>query len=250
MDSHTIILEGTLAYTFLAISAISAVVGAVATYQQGKANARVADMNADLANQEARQQLAIAKVQEQMQINQALADRAAANAEAAIARANASAIDNETLAEEARSREEIRRKREESRIKVAEQGAVFAASGVVGTTGTPLAVLAETVMMEESSAIDTQYLANVNSTKTRFEAALERSKAGNIEGAAAAQFALSVNAAKVSGLSAQIGARNKMSQAEIDREAGKLAKKQATISAIAQGVGGVSNSYYGYKSTR
>jgi hypothetical protein len=247
MDSHTIILEGTLAYTFLAISAISAVVGAVATYQQGKANARVADMNADLANQEARQQLAIAKVQEQMQINQALADRAAANAEAAIARANASAIDNETLAEEARSREEIRRKREESRIKVAEQGAVFAASGVVGTTGTPLAVLAE---MEESSAIDTQYLANVNSTKTRFEAALERSKAGNIEGAAAAQFALSVNAAKVSGLSAQIGARNKMSQAEIDREAGKLAKKQATISAIAQGVGGVSNSYYGYKSTR
>lgn len=107
-------------YTFMAATVVSGVVGAVATYRQGKEAQRVSELNADLANQEARQQLAIGRMQEQISMQQAAAERSAMMAEAAAANANASAIDQETLANEARSREEQRRAREEARQRLAE----------------------------------------------------------------------------------------------------------------------------------
>ena len=226
-------------YVFMAATVVSGVVGAVATYRQGKEAQRVADLNADLANQEARQQLAIGRMQEQVAMQQANAERAAMMAEAAAANANASAIDQETLANEARSREEQRRAREESRQRLAETGGIFAGAGVVGTTGTPLAVLASSAMLEEANVIDMQYLTNVESTKSRYESAVERANAGRMAGAANAQYAISKNAAKVSGVASQIGARNKITQAEIERQAGRAARKQANLSAIGQAIGAV-----------
>jgi len=226
-------------YVFMAATVVSGVVGAVATYRQGKEAQRVADLNADLANQEARQQLAIGRMQEQVAMQQANAERAAMMAEAAAANANASAIDQETLANEARSREEQRRAREEARQRLAETGGIFAGAGVVGTTGTPLAVLASSAMLEEANVIDMQYLSNVESTKSRYESAVERANAGRIAGTANAQYAISKNAAKVSGIASQIGARNKISQAEIERSAGRAARKQANLAAIGQVIGAV-----------
>lgn len=234
-------------YALFAVASVAAgAVGAVATYRQGKEAQRVADLNAELANQEARQQLAIAKMQEYTAMQQANAERAAMMAEAAAANANASAIDQETLANEARSREEQRRAREEARQRLAETGGIFAGAGVVGSTGTPLAVLAESAMLEEANVIDQQYLTNVESTKSRYEAAVERANAGRIEGAANAQFAISKNAAKVSGIAAQIGARNRMSQADIERSAGRAARKQANLSAIGQGIGAIGGGAQAY----
>jgi hypothetical protein len=226
-------------YVFMAATVVSGVVGAVATYRQGKEAQRVADLNADLANQEARQQLAIGRMQEQVAMQQASAERAAMMAEAAAANANASAIDQETLANEARSREEQRRAREEARQRLAETGGIFAGAGVVGTTGTPLAVLAESAMLEEANVIDMQYLTNVESTKSRYESAVERANAGRMAGAANAQYAISKNAAKVSGIASQIGARNKTTQAEIERSAGRAARKQANLAAIGGVIGAV-----------
>lgn len=230
-------------YVFMAVTVISGVVGAVATYQQGREAQRVAEMNANLANQEARQQMAIAKMQEQTAMQQAAAERAALMAEAAAANANATAMDSETQANEARSREEQRRAREEARQRLAETGGIFAGAGVVGTTGTPLAVLASSAMLEEANVIDMQYITNVESTKSRYEAAVERSNAGRIEGMANAQYAIGVNAAKVSGLASMVGARNKMSQAEIERQAGRAAKRNATLSALGQGIGALGSGF-------
>jgi hypothetical protein len=226
-------------YVFMAATVVSGVVGAVASYRQGKEAQRVADLNADLANQEARQQFAIGRMQEQVAMQQANAERAAMMAEAAAANANASAIDQETLANEARSREEQRRAREEARQRLAETGGIFAGAGVVGTTGTPLAVLAESAMLEEANVIDMQYLTNVESTKSRYESAVERANAGRMAGAANAQYAISKNAAKVSGIASQIGARNKTTQAEIERSAGRAARKQANLAAIGGVIGAV-----------
>jgi len=239
------------AYTIMtAVTVISGVVGAVATYRQGKEAARVADMNADLANQEARQQMALSRMQEHIAMQQAAAEQAAMMAEASAARANASALDQETLANEARSREEQRRAREEARQRLAETGGVFAGAGVVGTTGTPLAVLASSVMLEESNVIDMQYLTNVESTKSRYEAAVERANAGRIEGTANAQYAISKNAAKVSGIAGLIGARNKMTQAEIERSAGRAAKRNATLSAYGQGISAAGSAVGSYTATK
>jgi hypothetical protein len=242
MTEHIFILPlATMAFTyvFMAATVISGVVGAVATYQQGKEAQRVSELNADLANQEARQQLAIARMQEQISMQQAAAERSAMMAEAAAAKANASAMDQETLANEARSREEQRRAREEARQRLAETGGIFAGAGVVGTTGTPLAVLASSAMLEEANVIDQQYITNVESTKSRWEAKVERANAGRIAGADNAQYAISKNAAKVSGIAAQIGARNKMTQAEIERSAGRAARKQANLAAVGQVIGSI-----------
>jgi hypothetical protein len=229
---------GTMMFTYamMAVTVIGGAVGAVATYRQGKEAQRVANMNADLANQEARQQLAIGKMQEHIAMQQAAAERAAMMAEAAATRMNATAMDQETVANEARSREEQRRAREEARQRLAETGSIFAGAGVVSSTGTPLAVMASSVMLEESNVIDMQYLTNVESTKSRWEANVERATAGRMEGTANAQFAISKNAAKVSGLATQIGARNKMTQAEIERSAGRAARRNANLAAVAGGI--------------
>jgi hypothetical protein len=239
---------GTMFYTFtfMAATVVSGVVGAVATYRQGKEAQRVAELNADLANQEARQQLAIGRMQEQISMQQAAAERSAMMAEAAAANANASAIDQETLANEARSREEQRRAREEARQRLAETGGIYAGAGVVGTTGTPLAVLAESAMLEEANVIDQQYLTNVESTKSRWEAGVERANAGRIAGAANMQYAISKNAAKVSGVAAQIGARNQMTQADIERSAGRAARRQANLAAVGQVIGSIGSAAGSY----
>lgn len=192
-----------------------------------------------LANQEARQQLAIAKVQQQLAESQANAQFAMEQYEAQVANVNARAIDQERVAGEARSREEIRRTRQDSERQVAEQKAMFAASGVVGTTGTPLQVMADSVLTLEAEAIDQHYLANVDRAKLIYEADMERNRAGRIEGFAASQRAINLNAAKLDGFAAQIGARNRVSQADIDLRAAKYMRKQSNISAAAQLAGGV-----------
>lgn len=235
------IASGIGAVVTIATGALSA----YATYRQGKANERVAMMNADLANQEARQQLMLADIQQRMASQQAEVQFAMEMQEAQAARINASAIDQERLAGEARSREEIRRQRLQAEQEVAEQRAVFASSGVVGTTGTPLQVMADTVLTLEAEAIDQQYLANVERTKQLFEADVERNRAGRIEGFAGAQRAINLNAAKVEGLAMRIGARNRMSQADIDRNAGRYLRKQSTLTALTQLGSGVASGVRG-----
>lgn len=233
------------------VSAVSAIGGAVATYQQGRTNAAITERNAQRQNTEARQQLAIAKMQEALQLRAAESERAYAEAEANAAFLNAqltkNAATSEVEANEARSREEIRRSREEARQRLAEQGALFASAGVLSTTGTPLAVLASTAMLEETNAADQQYMTNVERTKTLFEADVEATNLLNqgrtITAQAGAQYSLDRNAAKVQGLAAQIGARNQMSQADLNRQAGQMLKRQATYSAIGQGISGVASAF-------
>ncbi len=236
------------------ISVASAIGGAVSTYQQGKMNAAITEQNAQRQNTEARQQLAIAKMQQALQERAAEAQRAYAESEAQAAFLNAALTKNtansEVQANEARSREEIRRMREEARQRLAEQGALFAGAGVVSSTGTPLAVLASSAMLEEANAADAQYLTNVERTKTLFEADVEATNLLNqgksIQAQAGAQFALDTNAAKVQGLAAQIGARNSMSQADLNRQTGRLMRRQATLSAIGQGISGVAGAFSGF----
>lgn len=242
-------------FTILAIiTAVSAIGGAVSTYQQGRTNAAITEQNAQRQNTEARQQLAIAKMQQALQERAAEAQRAYADAEAQAAFLNAAltknAAKNEVEANEARSREEIRRMREEARQRLAEQGALFAGAGVVSSTGTPLAVLASSAMLEEANAADAQYLTNVERTKTLFEADVEATNLMNqgrsIQAQAGAQFALDTNAARVQGLAAQIGARNSMSQADLNRQTGRMMRRQATLSAIGQGISGVAGAFSGF----
>ena len=235
----------------LIVTALSAIGGAVATYQQGRTNAAITERNAQRENTEARQQLSIARMQEALQMRAAESERAYAEAEANAAFLNAqltkNAATSEVQANEARSREEIRRAREEARQRLAEQGALFAGAGVLGTTGTPLAVLASTAMLEEANVADQQYMVNVERTKTLFEADVEAANLINrgktISAQAGAQYALDKNSAKVQGLAAQIGARNRMSQADLNRQTGQMLKKQATYSAIGQGISGVASAF-------
>jgi hypothetical protein len=256
------IFFGTMAFVLAGLGASAGVAGAVGavvtfaagalsaygTYQQGKANERVANMNADLANQEARQQFMIADLQQRLSEQQANAQFEMDRQEAIAARLNASAMDQERIAGEARSREEIRRRRTEAEAVVAEQRALFAASGVVGTTGTPLQVMADSVLTMEAEVIDQQYLTNVERTKQIFEADVERNRAGRIEGFAGAQKAINLTAAKVEGLAMRVGARNRQSQADIDRQAGRYLRKQSRITAMAQLASGAVNAAGGLRS--
>lgn len=223
------------------IATTSSLISAYGTYRQGRANERVANMNADLANKEARQQLMLAKLQGRLAKQQAEAQYRAEMAESQAAYLNAQGVDSERRAMEARSQEEIRRRRDNIDHIVSEKQAMFATSGVVGSTGTALQVMADAVVAEESNAIDQHYLANVERTRLLFEADVERARGGRIGAFAGAQKVINLNAAKVAGLAAQVGARNKMSQADIDRQAGKYLRRQSTISAVAQGIGGVAN---------
>lgn len=232
-------------YTAYALVVVGTAVSAYAQYQQAKTTEQVALYNRDQRAQEAKQQLLIGQVQQKMEMQRAEAEKAAALAQSAAAERNADATIESKKALEAQSRENVQRARAEARRQLAEQEAGFISAGVVTSTGTPIAVLAEAVKLNETNAADIHYGAVVEGTKLQFEADMERSGAKFGAGMAEAQFRLDTNAAKVRGISNRIDARNKVRQANLDLWGARQSAKQQRLAAIGTGVSGVSSAAAG-----
>ncbi|EIP99319.1 hypothetical protein OpiT1DRAFT_03833 [Opitutaceae bacterium TAV1] len=122
---------GTIAIISAATALAGSGVAAYSSYQQGKAQERLSDYNAALAQQEA-----------------ATAER-----------------DAKVLAN---------RQREENDRLMARQRALFAKSGVVGTTGTPLLVQADQAVQGEMAAMDVERTGNIEAGRYRQQAVLDR----------------------------------------------------------------------------
>lgn len=228
--------QNSMVYVAIAVTVIGASISAYSSYQQGQAAKATAQANADRADREARQQLLISRVQEAVAARQAEADRALAMSEAEAAAQNSQALRNEAEAQLAQSRENIKRRRDEAQRLAASQRGTYAASGVLDTTGTPLAVLAETAWNAEMDAQDQQYVTSIERQKKLFEADLTEAAGGQKRFAAQTQFELSKQASKVRSIASRLQLRNRLDQGEIDRWAGNMAAKNATTSAIGQGI--------------
>ena len=218
-------------------------ISAYGIYAQGQAAKNTAAANADLANREARQNLLLSTVQERLALQQAEWDKQLAESQAAASVENAKAIENEAAARSAQTQENIRRKATEGDRLIAQQRAGYAGAGVLDSTGTPLAVLAETAMNIELQKADLHYENSVNRQKSLFEAQLEKFKGASQSAAAQANYSLSVEASKLRGIAARIGARNKGTQASIDAAAGSNAAANATLSAFGTGLQGAGSAY-------
>lgn len=230
------------------IMVIGAVVTAVGQYRQGQANKAMAEANADIADQEAKQQLAVARMQEMLAQQQAEVDRRIALSEADAAKAQGAAKDEEARALEAQQRENNKRKQQEYARKRAFTKALFASSGIVDSTGSALAVQVEQDTAMQLEAADNFYENQVQTAKLRFEGDILRTEAGRKGFAANAQFAISKNASRVREISARMNYRSALLQGKINRwyggEQANIATTQAIgtgLSSMSSAAGGVSN---------
>lgn len=168
------------AFTALAIGAL--VVGAVGTgvsvYNQNTQanNARaLGSYNATLTDQTSAYNARLIEEESEFNAKQ-LEETAAYNASATTAAADYNFLLSENQADLAdmNGRENIRRLRMDGKKVLSTQGARYAKAGVVGDTGTPLEVMAETAGLIELSVLDKKRAADAEAQATRSEGAMKR----------------------------------------------------------------------------
>lgn len=232
-----------MSWFYLVTTVAVAVAGGIQSYQQGQANKDAANANAALREKSARHQLTIARLNDQVMQRQAEYEQNLAELQAQSSYANAQAARNEAEAIAAQERENAARQRKADQAALARNRGIYAGAGLVDTTGTPLAMLAEQTLIQESALADSNYLANLERGQKLFEADLYQLEGDtkNFEGYANA--AISKQASGIRGLTAQVNYNLSMKEAEIERRTGKSNADSATIGAIASTIGGVSSGY-------
>lgn len=241
--------HNSMVYVAIAVTVIGAGVSAYSSYSQGQAAKATAIANADRADRAARQQELISRIQEANAARQAEMERQLQMSEAEAALQNSQAIRNEAEAQLAQSRENIKRRRDEAQRIAASQRSMYAGSGVLDTTGTPLAVLAETAWNAEMDAQDQQYVTSIERQKKLFEADLTGQQGAQKKFAAQTQFEISQQASKVRGIASRLQLRNRLDQSQVDRWAGSMAAKNATISAVGTGISALGSAAGSYSRT-
>lgn len=221
----------TVAEVGSALTIIGAGVSAVGNYEAGQSQKAAAAANADLQERQAQQAVLVTQVQNAVALQGARAQNTLDQEQSAATIQNAQAEANQAKAQASQSEQNIERGRIAAATALSHQQQGYSASGVVSSTGTPLAVLANTAGLMEGQAIDEQYKANVDRTNTLFKSSIDLLQ-GKAQGQAAwFQLNVAKESADIRGTAAKLTANNQMGQAEINRAAGNFAAQNATIGA-------------------
>lgn len=196
----------------IAISAVGTGLSYFSQQQQANNAQATANYNAQIAAQNNKINLAMARQQADWNARYA-------EAQAQAQQNNATALEQQGRAAEAQGREQERRAREENEKQLAMQRARYAKAGVT-SEGSPLQVMVESAALLELGVQDLHYQSNLEGMAYDRKAALERFQAGGslfdagiarYEGAAAeAGFQIQSNKAKadyLSGMSTADGYR-------------------------------------------
>lgn len=213
------------------IGIASLVLGAVGTGMSVSSANNAARSQEQLALLNAQAQTQAARQTGRLQSMQAQVNAALAEKDKAMANAAAQGIERQASTVAAAGRENTRRQRAEFAAFLAKQRAVIAGSGVVDTTGSPLAILEDTARESQRAAEDTLYEVE-NTRRNLFDEATMQRNAGTVSGIESLGFR-----AQSAGAIGSIGMAS--AQARLDylgaRAGAQAMRNNATGLAISQG---------------
>lgn len=158
----------------LAITAVGAGVSAYSSYQAGKSQQYMAELNASAQERNARMQLLSMQTQANLRKREAEMQFALRSSEAQARLNNAKSIENQALSQDAIDRVNLRKRREEFAQFQSTQRANIAASGLAESTGTPLDILAETASTIQRDQEEQKYGMELQRRTLFREAQMER----------------------------------------------------------------------------
>lgn len=204
-----------------------------ASNNAAKSQEQLALVNAQAATQEARQRGTLSALQAQLNASLAQSDQKAANEAARVLEAQAGQVSKV-------GRENTRRSREEFARFLASQRASIAASGVLDTSGSPLALLADTASQDQRAAEDMLFETE-NSRNELFAQGIVQRNAGTVHGIQALGFKAEAAGARGS---IGLGASNARLDVLASRAGANAMRQQAVGSAVGSigslGMSGVS----------
>jgi len=208
----------------LVLSAVGTGMSVASSNNAAKSQEQLALLNAQAQTQAARQTGRLQSVQ--AQVNAALAEK-----DKVMANAAAQGLERQAGVVAATGRENTRRQRAEFAVFLAQQRASIAGSGVVDTTGSPLAILENTAKESQRAAEDTLFEVESQRRNIFDEATVQRN-AGTVSGIEAMGFR-----GQAAGAIGNIGMQS--AQARLDylgaRAGAQAMRNNATGMAISQG---------------
>lgn len=209
----------------LVLSAVGTGVSVYSQQQQAQSAQAIANYNAQIAEQNNKVNLAIAKQQASWQEQQALAQADARTK-------NAAAMQDQARLAESQAREEARRMREENDRKLAIQRARYGKAGVT-SEGSPLAIMSESAALLELGVQDVGYKANLDGMAWDRKAALKKIDAGS--------SLFDAGIARYQSAAADAGFSIAQNKAKVDRMAGSAAASAYKTAAFGTLIGGASD---------
>ena len=213
------------------ITAIGAGISGYSSYQSGKSQQYMAEMNANQQERNARVQLMGMQTQANLQKQQAEAEFYMRSVESKARMNNATTIENQQLGQDRINRVNLRKRREEAAQFQSTQRANIAASGLVESTGTPLDVLAETAETIQRDQEEQQYGFELQRRTIFREAQLERLGGQMALAGATLDRNSGLAAASLNQAAAGAEYRGNLRAAEITRAGGAYARQAGTLGA-------------------
>lgn len=231
-------LETVLGIASLVVGAVGTGLSIQSQNNAAKSQEQLSLLNLQSQRQAAQQQGRLQSMQAQVNAALAAKDQAAANAAAV-------AIERQAGVVGAVGRENTRRQRLEFAQFIASQRAAAAASGVVDTTGSPLALISDSAKQEQMAAEETLYQVENQQRSLYFDADMQRN-AGTVAGMQGLGFR-----AESAGALGSIGMAE--AQARLDylgARAGATAMRNGATASLVGGIGdAVSGGYNLYRNT-
>lgn len=222
-------------------SVVGAGIGAYSSYQNGKSQQYMAELNANAQERNARMQLMSMQAQANLRKQEAEAQFALRSSEAKARFNNAKSIENQALSQDAVDRVNLRKRRDEFSQFQGTQRANIAASGLSESTGTPLDLLAETAMTIQKDQEEQKYGMDLQRRTLFREAQMERF-GGKL---ALAGATLDRNSGILQASLGQAAARSEylgnMRASEITRIGGAYARQAGYMQATATLINGASS---------
>ena len=228
-------------YVMLAATAVSAGVSAYSSYEQGKTNMAIQNVNAANQKRNAQIQAAAMQAQANMQKQQAAANFALNQASANAKFANAEGMENKALSQDAIDRENARKRDAQFSEMTATQRANIAASGAVESSGTPLDLLSESAGAIQRDREEQQYTNEIRRRSLFQEAANERLGGQMALAGATLERDSSVAAAGLREASGKATYLAGLREAQITRLAGRAAYQSGVLGAYGQAASGVAS---------
>jgi hypothetical protein len=230
--------------TALVLTVIGAGVGAYSSYQSGKNQQIMADMNAAQQERNAKTQLIAMQTQANLAKRDAEANFMLRSAESQARMNNAKSIENGQLGQDRINRVNLRKRREEMSRFQGTQRANIAASGLVESTGTPLDVLAETAATIQQDQEEQFYGMELQRRTIFREAEMERLGGRLALAGATLDRNSGVAAASLQQAAAGAEYRGNMRASQITRAGGAFAREQGAWAAGATLFSGAGDAAY------
>jgi hypothetical protein len=213
------------------VSAVGAGIGAYSSYQAGKSQEYMAQLNAAQQERNARNQLIAMQTQANLAKREAEANLFLRGIEAQSKENNAKSIENQQIGQDRINRLNLRKRREEFAQFQGQQRAAIAASGISESSGTPLDILAETADTIQQDQEKTFYEQGLQRSTIFREAQLERLGGKLALAGATLDHNSAISAASLQGAAARAEYGANLRAAEITRIGGAYAKNAGMLSA-------------------